>query len=90
MKNDPFNEAVRFELGQRIRALREAQGLSLRTFALMAGINTSYLVAVEHGRRNVSIDNLANIAVALGTTLSSMFEGVDGSPERAEKDKGAS
>lgn len=74
---DETAEKAMLKLGKRICALRERQSLSQRTFCLMIGMDRSYLIAVEHGRRNVSIKNLIRISAGLGVTLSELVEGVD-------------
>ena len=60
-------------LGLRIRSLRESQEVSLRKFALMVGVDYSYLSNVERGKANVSIDTLAKIADGLGVELRDLF-----------------
>ena len=74
---DDQNHNVTVLLGIRIRQLREQQGLSQRRFSLMLGMDRTYLIAVEHGRRNIAIDNISKIANGLGVTLSELFEGID-------------
>lgn len=37
--------------GQKIRALRERHGVNLQDMAAALGVSTSYLSALEHGRR---------------------------------------
>lgn len=61
-------------LGARIRALREAQGLSQRKLALMAGTNQTHLWQIETGRANVGIDLLFRIASALGVNVRDLIE----------------
>lgn len=62
--------------GDRVRELRTQQGLSQEKFALIAGLDRTYLASLEKGKRNVSILNLQKIANALGMTISELFEGV--------------
>lgn len=62
----------KIKLGQRIRKEREAQGISLRRFALMIGVGRTYLVDVENGRRNIGIENLCRIADGLGIRVSEL------------------
>jgi transcriptional regulator with XRE-family HTH domain len=38
-------------LGQKIRALREAKGATLKDMAAALGVSSAYLSALEHGRR---------------------------------------
>lgn len=73
------------QLGARIRRLRKGQGLSQRTLALMIGMDRTYLVAVEHGRYNIALDNIAKIASGLGVSLSELFEGVEINPPQQAK-----
>jgi transcriptional regulator with XRE-family HTH domain len=63
------------ELGRRIRQLREDRGLSLRTVAEAAGVSESFLSQVERGVANPSVASLRRIAVALGESIASFFEG---------------
>ncbi len=60
-------------VGQRLRALREARGLSQENFALEAGIARSYYGAIERGLRNVAALNLIRIAAALGVEVGELF-----------------
>lgn len=68
---------IRHHVGGRIRRLRIERGLSQYRFADMISMDRTYLLNVEKGRRNVSIDNLIKISLGLGVPLSYMFEGVD-------------
>ena len=88
---------ARVRLGLRIKGLRKAQHLSQRAFAQMVGINRTYLIDVEHGRRNIAFDNLMKIADGFGITMSELivdieYDGRDlprgtmpGSPQSAKK-----
>ncbi len=49
-----------------MRKLRAERGLSQEQLAFESGMNRTYLSAVERSERNVSIDNIARIARALG------------------------
>jgi transcriptional regulator with XRE-family HTH domain len=60
-------------MGQRLRALREARGLSQENFALEAGIARSYYGGIERGLRNVAALNLIRIAAALGVEVGELF-----------------
>ena len=56
-------------LAKNMRRLRAARGLSQEALAHECGINRTYLSAVERAERNVSIDNMERLAVALGVAL---------------------
>lgn len=58
-------ETYRFSIGKRIRSLREEQGLSLRKLAMMASISHVYLLGIEQGQQNMTLDVLFKIASAL-------------------------
>jgi len=59
-------------LGQKIRRLRQTQGLSQEAFADKCGLHRTYMGAIERGERNVSIDNIEKIAAALHITISEL------------------
>ncbi|MCR2802553.1 helix-turn-helix domain-containing protein [Paenibacillus soyae] len=56
-------------IGENIRILRKAKGLSQEQLALRADINASYMGQVERGEKNPTIDVLNKIAAALHTPL---------------------
>jgi transcriptional regulator with XRE-family HTH domain len=68
-------------LGRAIRARRAKVGLSQEAFAGLAGIHRTYIGSVERGERNISLQNLLRIAIALGTSVSSLL--VDAEKDRA-------
>ncbi len=57
-----------------MRALREAQGLSQRKLALMAGTNQTHLWQIEIGRANVGIDLLYRLASALDVRVQDLID----------------
>ncbi len=65
---------VLVDLGQRIRAVREKQGLSQESVALASGIDRSYFGGIERGEHNVAVVNLEKIAIALGISLKDLFK----------------
>lgn len=60
-------------LGKRIAALRKESGLSQEKLADAAGIERSYMGAIERGERNPSYDKLLGIARALGVSVSALL-----------------
>jgi len=56
-------------IGARLKALREARGLTQRDVALRAGIHQSMISRVENGRVGVTLDALERQAKALGVRL---------------------
>ena len=68
---------IRSNVGERIRALRKEQGLTQQRLGSMVDLDRTYIVGIEKGRRNVSLDNLIKISLGLNTTLSKLFDCVD-------------
>jgi transcriptional regulator with XRE-family HTH domain len=60
-------ERLAAALGRTIRQRRVAAGLSQEQLAERAGLHWTYVSQVERGRRNVSVDALRRIGLALGT-----------------------
>lgn len=58
-------ELHRREVGARIRALREARGLTQEALALASGVTRNVLIDVEHGKRGLLFERLFDIAEAL-------------------------
>ena len=58
----------------RIRALRVAQGWSLEELATRAQLSPSSLSRIETGRRRLALDQLVDLARALGTSLDQLVE----------------
>jgi XRE family aerobic/anaerobic benzoate catabolism transcriptional regulator len=62
------------ELGRRLRAAREAAGLSVTALAGRAGVSRRYVTDAEAGRANVSVLVLAELARALGAPLAVLLD----------------
>ncbi|BCM94527.1 hypothetical protein IAD21_06434 (plasmid) [Abditibacteriota bacterium] len=60
-------------LGQQIRTVRQARGISQEDFAAHAGIARSYYGGIERGENNVAALNLMRIALALGVEVGDLF-----------------
>jgi len=70
MKND-----IRFDIGARIRQLRQKKGLTIEETAHLAGVHPNYLGDAERGKKNFSITTLEKIAKVLGVPVSGMLSG---------------
>jgi transcriptional regulator with XRE-family HTH domain len=60
-------------LGERIRARREAQGLTLRALGAQVGLSASFLAQVERSLTNPSIESLQQIARVLNVPIFYFF-----------------
>lgn len=61
--------ALRNYLGNRIRAIRNAKGLTQQNLADLSGLDYRYIGAIERGERNFSIDTLEKVLVALKISI---------------------
>lgn len=57
------------EIGARIKALREARGLTQQALAWQCGITMQMVWRYEHGASIAKADTLAKLADALNTTI---------------------
>lgn len=60
-------------LGDAVRALRKARGLTQEALADRAGLTTNYVGDMERGERNVSVRALWQLADGLGVPASELL-----------------
>jgi len=72
-RNNPQDQLVR--LGQVIRAMRKASGLSQEDLAYEAEIDYSTMGEIERGQRNATLVKLMRIAGALNKSMADLFAG---------------
>ena len=77
---DTIDPELLGRLGERVKKLRTASGVSQFGFAEGVGFDRNYWGRVERGQQNVSISTLKRIANALGVTMSTLVEGLDHEP----------
>ncbi|CEP35457.1 Putative uncharacterized protein [Halomonas sp. R57-5] len=58
-------EELAFAIGKNIREKRRANGLPQDRFALVAGIDRSYMGRIERGEVSITVEKLYRIAAAL-------------------------
>lgn len=70
--------AVRF--GKRLREVREQTGISQEKLAELSTLHRTYVSSVERGKRNISIENIERLALALGVPMRELMpeEGAPG------------
>ncbi|WFR63778.1 helix-turn-helix domain-containing protein [Paenibacillus amylolyticus] len=64
---------LRNSVGERIRAIRKAKGLTQQQLAELSGLDDAYVGSVERGERNFSIDTLEKILTGLNVPSYSLF-----------------
>ncbi|MFC8845960.1 MULTISPECIES: helix-turn-helix domain-containing protein [unclassified Micromonospora] len=69
-------------VGGRIRAARQARGMSLRALAEKVGVSASMLSLLENGRSRSSIPTLYAVVEALDLSMDELFSGAQSSPEQ--------
>lgn len=62
---------------QHLTKLREEAGLSKNALSELAGLSQSYLVLLEKGDRNPTLETLVRLAHGLGISLLELLEGID-------------
>jgi transcriptional regulator with XRE-family HTH domain len=66
--------SIKVKIGQRIRELRNEIGISQEALANKAEIDRTYVTDVENGRRNISIENIEKLVIALQISLKDFFD----------------
>lgn len=66
-------EDVLVDLGRRIRSYRKREGLSLRKFSAMVGIDRTVLNSIELGDGNPTVKSLVKIAEGLNVNVATLF-----------------
>ena len=69
-----MNVLLRF--GEAVRKQRQMKQISQEDFAEMCGLHRTYISDIELGKRNVSLENIEKIAIALDISISQLFMGV--------------
>jgi transcriptional regulator with XRE-family HTH domain len=64
-------------IGQKLRELRMRRGLGLRELAIRSGVSHSAISLIERERMSPSVDTLAAILAALGSTMTAFFGDLD-------------
>ncbi len=60
-------------MAKRTKELRHENGITQQQFALMVGLNRSYLADIEKGNRNFGIDTLDKIVSGFGMSYAEFF-----------------
>lgn len=66
-------EEVKQLFGNRVRELRKSAGFTQEELADAAELDRSYVGSVERGERNLSIENVCRLAIAIGVSPADFF-----------------
>jgi len=69
-----MSEDVRRMVGDNVKKLRLAAGLSQAELAHRMGVDRAYVSGLEQGQRNPTIISLWHVAKALGVSMRSFFD----------------
>jgi transcriptional regulator with XRE-family HTH domain len=67
------NFDARQRLAKNLRTLRARHGLSQEALADLVGLHRTYVGSVERSERNVSLDNIEKLALALKVDISTLL-----------------
>jgi transcriptional regulator with XRE-family HTH domain len=66
-------ESARQRFARLLKTTRLAQGISQEALAELAGLHRTYVGSVERGERNIAVDNMAALAIALELDISDLL-----------------
>ncbi|MDR0806455.1 MAG: helix-turn-helix transcriptional regulator [Enterobacteriaceae bacterium] len=61
--------SARQNFAHNLRKIRLSQGISQEKLADLCDLHRTYVSSVERGERNVAVDNMERLAVALGVDI---------------------
>lgn len=67
------HEALSVNVGSRLRELREARNISMRTLATKSGLSANALSMIERGKTSPSVSTLYKLSDAMGISITAFF-----------------
>lgn len=68
---------IRKQFGRNIKSYRQSAGFSQEALAEKASLHRTYIGSVERGERNISLENIVQLAKALGVSPSKLLQGIE-------------
>lgn len=65
---------ITVSFGLKVRELRKSRGLSQESLADLAELDRSYIGGVERGDRNISLNNIQKLSIALQVNIAELFK----------------
>ena len=83
MQSDHLEIKARF--GQAVRKRRHELQLSQEDLAIRAGLHRTYIADVERGKRNISLESINRLIIALELQFSTFFANyLEGEPHESD------
>ena len=67
------NMEIKEKFGQKVKELREQKGFSIEQLANISNVDRNYISDIEKGKRNVSIEIMEKIILALDSDFTTFF-----------------
>lgn len=68
---------IKVQLGENVKFFRKQSNLSQEQLADIASLHRTYIGSIERGERNVSLENIINIAKALNVMPAELLKGIN-------------
>lgn len=69
-----MEENIKLKFGCKIKKLRTEKGISQEKLAELSDLHRTYIGSLEMGKRNVSLENINKLAIALDCKISELFD----------------
>lgn len=68
---------IKAQLGKNVKHFRLKTKLSQEELANLSSLHRTYIGSIERGERNVSLENIVQIARALNVNLEDLLQGIN-------------
>lgn len=72
-----MSQEISNRFGYAVRRIRQGRHISQEQLADMCGLHRTYISDIELGKRNVSLENIQKIALALDMSIAELFTEVE-------------
>jgi len=62
-------------VGREVREIRRKSGMTQQQLADLCGFHRTFIISIEKGRQNASVETLVRLASALGVMPGELFRG---------------
>jgi transcriptional regulator with XRE-family HTH domain len=69
-----MNENIKIKFGNNIKKQRNLKGLSQEKLAEVSELHRTYISSLELGKRNIGLENIQKLAIALDCKISELFD----------------